>query len=139
MSNHKLQALREYLNENLKKGFIRPSTSSCASPVIFVRKPCDGLRFCVDCHALNLITVKNVYPLPLIEKLLRQLQGSLIFSRLDLRVAYNLIRIRAGDEPLTAFRTRHGLFEYRVMPFGLTNAPASCQQYVNASLREYLD
>lgn len=139
MSNLELQALGEYLDENQKKGFIRPSTSSSASPVLFVRKPGGGLRFCVDYRGLNAITKKNRYPLPLIDETLRQLQNSRIFTRLDLRGAYNLIRIRQGDEHLTAFRTRYGLFEYLVMPFGLTNAPATCQQFVNDTLRQFLD
>ena len=139
MSNLELQALGNYLDENQKKGFIRPSTSSSASPVLFVRKPGGGLRFCVDYRGLNAITKKNRYPLPLIDETLRQLQNSKIFTRLDLRGAYNLIRIRQGDEHLTAFRTRYGLFEYLVMPFGLTNAPATCQQFVNDTLRQYLD
>lgn len=139
MSNLELEALWKYLEENQKKGFIRPSSSSSASPVLFVRKPGGGLRFCVDYRGLNSITRKNRYPLPLIDETLRQLQSAKIFTRLDLRGAYNLIRIRQGDEPLTAFRTRYGLFEYLVMPFGLTNAPATCQQFVNDTLRQYLD
>lgn len=139
MSNLELEALLRYLDENQKKGFIRPSTSSSASPVLFVRKPDGGLRFCVDYRGLNEITIKNRYPLPLIDETLRQLQSAKVFTRLDLRGAYNLIRIRQGDEHLTAFRTRYGLFEYLVMPFGLTNAPATCQQFVNDTLRQYLD
>ena len=139
MSNLELQALWKYLDENQRKGFIRPSSSSSASPVLFVRKPGGGLRFCVDYRRLNDITVKNRYPLPLIDETLRQLQSAKIFTRLDLRGAYNLIRIRKGDEHLTAFRTRYGLYEYLVMPFGLTNAPATCQQFVNDTLRQYLD
>lgn len=125
--------------ENLKKGFIEPSTSSFASPVLFVKKPGGGLRFCVDYRALNAITNKNVYPLPRIDDSLSQLLGAKIFTRLDLRGAYNQIRIKPGDEPKTAFRTRYDLYQYKVMPFGLTNAPATCQQFVNDVLREYLD
>ena len=77
--------------------------------------------------------------MPLIDETLRQLQSANIFTRLDLRGAYSLIGIREGDEYLTAFRTRYGLYEYPVMPFGLTNAPATCQQFVNETLRQYLD
>ena len=66
MSRDKLLVLKKFLEENLKKGFIRPSTSPCASPVLFARKPGGGLRFCVDYRALNAITVKNRYPLPLL-------------------------------------------------------------------------
>lgn len=140
MSDLELKALREYLEEHLSKGFIRPSTSSSASPIFFVKKPDgSGIRLCVDYRALNALTKKNRYPLPRIDDTLRQLQGSKIFTRLDLRGAFNLIRIRQGDEPLTAFRTRYGLYEYTVMPFGLTNAPATCQQFVNDVLRLFLD
>ncbi|KAI0991344.1 hypothetical protein K3495_g16843, partial [Podosphaera aphanis] len=139
MSDAELEALREYLRENLEKGFIEPSTSSYASPVLFVRKPGGGLRFCVDYRALNNITKKNLYPLPRIDDSLRQLLKAQMFTRLDLRGAYNQIRIKPGDEPKTAFRTRYGLYQYKVMPFGLTNAPATCQQFVNDVLREFLD
>lgn len=93
----------------------------------------------MDYRGLNDITIKNRYPLPLIDETLRQLQSAKIFTRLDLRGAYNLIRIRKGDEHLTAFRTRYRLYEYLVIPFGLTNAPATCQQFVNDTLRQYLD
>ena len=94
---------------------------------------------CVDYRALNAITKKNVYPLPRVDDSLRQLTKAKIFTKLDLRGAYNQIRIKAGDEPKTAFRTRYGLYQYNVMPFGLTNPPATCQQFVNDVLREYLD
>ena len=131
--------MKKYLEENLSKGFIRPSSSSCASPVLFAKKPDGGLRFCVDYRGLNAITKKNRYPLPLINETLHQVQGAKIFTRLDLRSAFNLIRIKEGDEWKTAFRTRYGLFEYLVLPFGLANGPATCQQFVNDTLREFLD
>lgn len=139
MSNAELEELREYLRENLKNGFIEPSTSSFASPVLFVKKPAGGLRLCVDYRALNAVTKKNVYPLPRIDDSLRQLLKAKKFTRLDLRGAYNQIRIKQGDEYKTAFRTRYGLYQYNVMPFGLTNAPATCQQFMNDVLREFLD
>lgn len=93
----------------------------------------------MDYCALTLITKKSVYLLPLIEESLRQLQGAKIISRFNLRAAYHLIRMRAGDEVLTEFRTHYELYEYRVMPCGLTNAPATCQQFVNNTLRNFLD
>ena len=88
---------------------------------------------------LNNITIKDRYALPLINELHDRFRGAKVFSKLDLRGAYNLIRIKAREEWKTAFRTRYGLFEYRVMPFSLTNAPASCQRLMNETLHEYLD
>lgn len=139
MSREELQVLRKELEENLGKGFIRASTSPAASPVLFVRKPGGGLRFCIDYRALNAITVKNRYPIPLIRETLDRLCRAKFYTKLDITAAFNRLRIAAGDEWKTAFRTRYGLFEYLVMPFGLTNGPASFQHYINDSLREYLD
>ena len=126
MSATELQEIRKWIEENLSKGFIRASSSSCASPILFVKKKHGSLRLCVDYRALNDITIKDRYPLPPIEETLYQIRGAKYFTRLDLRSAYNLIRIKDGDEWKTAFRTRYGLFEFFVMPFGLTNAPATC-------------
>lgn len=139
LSATELKALDEYLKENLAKGFIRPSSSPAGSPILFVKKSDGSLRLCVDYRGLNKITIKNRYPLPLIQENLDRLQNAKYFTKIDLRGAYNLIRIAAGEEWKTAFRTRYGLFEYLVMPFGLTNAPASFQQLMNEVLREYLD
>jgi hypothetical protein len=139
MSRDELLVLREYLEENLGKGFIRASRSPAASPVLFVRKPGGGLRFCVDYRALNALTVKNRYPIPLIRETLDRLCRAKYYTKLDIIAAFNRLRIAKGDEWKTAFRTRYGLFEYLVMPFGLTNGPASFQHYVNDALREYLD
>jgi hypothetical protein len=93
----------------------------------------------VDYRALNLATVKNRYPLPLISEMLDRVREARIFTKLDLRGAYNLIRIKEGDEYKTAFRTRYGQFEYRVMPFGLTNSPATFQSDIDDCLRPYID
>ena len=139
MSHNEATELRRYLDENLSKGFIRASRSEAAAPVLFVKKPGGGLRFCVDYRGLNAVTVKNRYPLPLISETLNRLSRAKIFTKLDIIAAFNRIRIREGDESLTAFRTRFGLFEYLVMPFGLCNGPASFQNYINDTLREYLD
>jgi transposase InsO family protein len=139
MSREELKTLKEWLEENLQKGFIRPSSSPVASPVLFVKKPDGGLRFCVDYRALNNITVKDRYPLPLIKESLNNLAGMRYFSKIDIISAFNNIRIREGEEYLTAFRTRFGLYETLVMPFGLTGAPATFQRYINDALREHLD
>ena len=133
------EALRDYLDKNLQKGFIVPSELPAASPILFVKKKDKSLRLCVDYRKLNNITVKNRYPLPLIGDLLDQLRAAVVFSKIDLRGAYNLLRIAAGEEWKTAFRTCFGLFEYRVMPFGLTNAPASFQHLMNHIFRDVLD
>lgn len=139
LSAIELKALAEYLDENLRKGFIRPSTSPAGAPILFVKKKDGSLRLCVDYRGLNKITIKNRYPLPLIHELLDRLQGAHIFTRIDLRGAYNLVRIAKGEEWKTAFRTRYGHFEYLVMPFGLTNAPATFQNLMNDILRDFLD
>lgn len=138
-SEKELAILKEYIDVNLEKGFIEPSTSPAASPVLFVPKKNGKLRLCVDYRALNAITIKDRYALPLVNELQDRLRGAQWFTSLDMRGAYNLIRIKEGEEWKTAFRTRYGLYQYKVMPFGLTNAPASCQRLVNDKLHEYLD
>ena len=139
LSEKELEALREYLATYLEKGWIRPSTSSGGAPVVFFRKPDGSLRVAIDYRGLNSITVKNRYPLPLISELLDRLKDSKVFTKLDLRVGYNNVRIRDGDEWKTAFRTRYGLFEFLVMPLGLTNAPAAFQHFMNDVFRDVLD
>ena len=139
MSRDENEALRVYLKENLNKGFIRASQSPAASPVLFVKKPGGGLRFCVDYRGLNAITVKSRYPLPLITETLNRLSKAVVYTKLDIIAAFNRLRITEGEEWMTAFRTRYGLYESLVLPFGLCNGPSSFQQYINDSLREYLD
>jgi len=139
MSRNELLVLKKYLEDNLSKGFIRASRSPVASPVIFVRKPGGGLRFCVDYRKLNEITVKNRYPIPLIQETLARLSQARWYTKLDIIAAFNRMRIAEGYEYLTAFRTRYGLFESLVMPFGLTGAPATFQHYINDVLRPFLD
>ncbi|TPX16414.1 uncharacterized protein E0L32_012424 [Thyridium curvatum] len=134
-----LSELKKYLEENLRKGYIRPSQSPAGYPILWVPKKNGEWRMCVDYRQLNDITVKNRYPLPLITELRDRLHGANWFTALDLPGAYNLIRIKEGDEWKTAFRTRLGHYEYLVMPFGLTNAPASFQNMINDVLRKYLD
>ncbi|RXW12480.1 hypothetical protein EST38_g13373 [Candolleomyces aberdarensis] len=132
------KALGEYLDANLKKGFIRRSTSPAASPILFVRKKTGDLRLCVDYRGLNAITKKNRYPLPHIDDLLDRTQGCKFFTVIDLKNTFNLIRIREGDEWKTAFRTPLGLYEYLVMPFGLSNAPSVFQAFIQDTLRDFL-
>lgn len=139
MSREELLVLRKTLTELLAKGWIRPSSSAAASPVLFAKKPNGGLRFCVDYRGLNAITVPDRYPLPLFKETLRQLSKAQWFTKLDVKSAYHRVRVREGDEWMTAFRCRLGLFEWLVTPFGLVNAPASFQRYINEHLREHLD
>ena len=106
---------------------------------MFIKKKEGSLRLFVDYRGLNKGTINNRYPLPLVKETFMQLSRAKIFTKLDIRGAYNLIRMRAGEEWKTAFRTRYGLFESLVMPFGRTNAPAIFQAYINDSLCPFLD
>jgi hypothetical protein len=139
MSRDELLVLRKTLTELLDKGFIRVSNSPAAAPVLFVKKPGGGLRFCVDYRALNKLSRKDRYPLPLIFETLRNLSEARWFTKLDIVAAFHKLRIKAGDEWKTAFRTRYGLFEWMVTPFGLANAPSTFQKYINWVLRDFLD
>jgi len=123
--------LDEFLQENLRSGRIRPSKSPMASPVFFIKKKDGSLRLVQDYRALNGITIKNRYPIPLISDLVNQLRGAKYFTKLDVRWGYNNVRIKKGDEWKGAFRTNRGLFEPLVMFFGLTNSPATFQTMMN--------
>ncbi|WVZ76307.1 hypothetical protein U9M48_024293 [Paspalum notatum var. saurae] len=131
--------IKENIDELLGKGFIRPSSSPWAFPVLFVDKKDGTRRMCVDYRALNDVTIKNKYPLPRIDDLFDQLQGACVFSKIDLRSGYHQAKIRPSDIPKTAFITRFGLYEYTVMSFGLTNAPAYFMNLMNKVFMEYLD
>ncbi|KAK3530649.1 hypothetical protein QTP86_030915, partial [Hemibagrus guttatus] len=130
--------MEDYIEGALAAGHIRPSTSPAAAGFFFVEKKDGGLRPCIDYRGLNAITVRYPYPLPLVPAALEQLRGERVFTKLDLRSAYNLVRIRKGDEWKTAFHTTHGHYEYCVMPFGLTNAPAVFQALINGVFRDLL-
>ena len=138
MSRDELLVLRKTLTELLDKNWIRASSSPGGAPVLFVRKPGGGLRFCVDYRALNAITQRDRYPLPLIKETLRQVARATWVSKLDVCAAFHRLRIKEGDEWKTAFRTRFGAFEYLVTPFGLAGAPAAFQRWINKVLGEYL-
>ena len=131
--------MKIYIDKPLGKGFIRPSSSAAASLILLVQKPGGGLWFCIDYRALNAVTVKNRFPIPLILETLGKLTGAVRYTKLDVIHAFNRIRIKKSHEWLTAFNSRYGQFEYLVMPFGLCNAPGTFQGYINESLREYLD
>src|SRR5205085_7455564 len=123
----------------LEQGKIVPSKSPAGALFLFVLKKNGKLRLCVHYRGLNNVTVKNKYPLPLMDPLREQVKGATVFTKFDLRDGYYLIRICEEDEWKTAFRTQYGQFEYKVMPFGLCNAPATCQGMMNEVLREFLD
>ncbi len=139
MSRDELLVLRKTLTDLLDKEFIRVSNSPAAAPVLFVRKPGGGLRFCCDYRALNKLTRKDRYPLPLIQETLQRISKAKWFTKMDVIAAFHKIRIKEGDEWKTAFRTRFGLFEWLVTPFGLANAPSTFQRYINLTLQEFLD
>jgi len=139
MSDSELKEVRKWIDENLSKSFMRASSSSAASPILFVKKKDGSLRLYIDYRALNDITVKDRTPLSRIEETLNQIHGWKYFTPLDLRACFNQIRIKEGDELKTIFRTHYGLFEFIIMPFGLTNAPATAQRFMNDTLREYFD
>jgi len=130
------EALQTYLRDNLPTGKVRRSCSAAGAPILFVKKKDGSLRFCVDYRALNRLTIHNKYPLPLISELLDKTRGGKWFTKLDLKNGYNLIRIAAGDEWKTAFRTKKGLFEYTAMPFGLTNAPTTFQEMMDTIFKD---
>jgi hypothetical protein len=139
MSLEQLEAAKSYIYENVKKGFIVPSSAPFASPILMAKKPSGGLRFCVDYRKLNSITKKDIYPLPLIDEILHRLGSAKFFTKLDIRQGFHRIRIDPETEDLTTFRTRYGSFKYKVMPFGLTNGPTTFQRFMNSVLGDSLD
>ncbi|GJR57546.1 putative reverse transcriptase domain-containing protein [Tanacetum coccineum] len=134
-----MKELSEQLQELSDKGFIRPSFSPWGAPVLFVKKKDGSFRMCIDYRELNKLTVKNRYPLPRIDDLFDQLQGSNVYSKIDLRLGYHQLRVREQDILKTAFRTRYGHYEFQVMPFGLTNAPTVFIDLMNRVCKPYLD
>ena len=139
MAPAELRELKARLEDLLSKGFIRPSISPWGAPVLFVKKKDGSLRLCIDYRQLNRVTIRNQYPLPRIDELFNQLQGSRVYSKIDLRSGYHQLRVQESDVPKTAFRTRYGHYEFLVMPFGLTNAPAAFLDLMNRVFQPYLD
>ncbi|GJZ49273.1 putative reverse transcriptase domain-containing protein [Tanacetum coccineum] len=135
----KIKELSEQLQELSDKGFIRPSSLPWGASVLFVKKKDGSFKMCIDYREINNLTMKNRYPLPRIDDLFDQLQGSNIYSKIDLRSGYHQLRVREQDIPKTAFQTRYSHYEFRVMPFGLTNAPAVFMDIMSRVCKPYLD
>ena len=139
LSKEEETVLRDYIDKALESGIISKSTSPAGSPVMFVKKPDGSLRLCVDYRALNSVLITDRTALPIIKDMLQRVKGSNYFSKIDLKSAFYLIRIAAGQEYLTAFRTKYGHYEYKVMPFGLKNAPGTFQGFMNYIFADLID
>ncbi|GJR80409.1 putative reverse transcriptase domain-containing protein [Tanacetum coccineum] len=139
LTSSELKELSDQLKELSKKGFIQPSSSPWGAPMFFVKKKDGSFRMCIDYRELIKLTAKNRYPLPMINDLFDQLQGSSVYSKIDLWSGYHQLRIREEDIPITTFRTWYGHFQFQVMPFGLTNAPAVFMDLMNRVCKPYLD
>ena len=139
MAPPELEELRRQLKELLEARFIQPSKAPYGASVLFQKKHDGSLRMCIDYRALNKVTVKNKYPIPLIVDLFDQLGRAKYFTKLDLRSGYYQVRISEGDEPKTTCVTRYGSYEFLVMPFGLTKAPATFCTLMNKIFHPFLD
>jgi len=139
MSAHQLKELDKYLKKMPTEGKIVDSESPYGAPILFVAKPDGSLRLCVDYRNLNKLTMVNKYPQPLMDEFRDSVAATKVFTKLELKDGYHLIRMRKGEEHKTAFRTRYGQYEYNVMPFRLVNGPATLHIIMNKIVRDFLD
>ena len=139
MSVPQLEFVKKFLEEHLKKSFIKASSAPCSSPILLAKKPGRGIRFCVDYRKLNSLTKKNAYPLPLIAETIARLKKAVIFTKIDIRQAFHKLRMALNSEDLTTFASQFGVYKWKVMPFGLTGGPASWQQFIKDLLWKYLN
>ena len=135
----KLQFVKKFLEENLKKEFIKASNALCLSPIMLAVKPSEGVRFCVDYRRLNKLIVKDAYPIPLIKKTLVQLKNAKVFMKIDIRQAFHKLQMVTDSEDYITFLYKFSAFKWKVLPFGLTGAPTSWQRFINDMLWKYFN
>nr|GFC22869.1 putative reverse transcriptase domain-containing protein [Tanacetum cinerariifolium] len=134
-----MKELSDQLKKLTDKGFIRPSSSPWGAPFLFVKKKDGSFRMCIDYRELNKLTMKNRYPLPRIDDLFNQLQGSSVYSKIDLRLGYHQLRVQEEEISKTTFSCRYRHYEFQVMSFGLTNTPAVFMDLMNRVCKPHLD